>query len=100
MAELGAVGAPAVIAPGAFGAGHQIATANAVAASGAAVVLLEDDLAGGKLASTITDLLADTPRLDQMRFRRGPREGRPGAADAVARLAIGLGDPTRQAAPA
>ena len=99
VAELGAVGTPAVIAPGAFGAGHQIATANAVAASGAAVVLLEEDLARGELASTITDLLADAPRLDRMRSAAAAR-GRPDAADAVARLAIGLADSTFQAAPA
>ena len=99
VAEIGAVGTPAVIAPGAFGAGHQIATANAVAASGAAVVLLEDELTRGKLGETIRDLLADGPRLAQMR-RAAAARGRPHAADAVARIAIELADPTRQAAPA
>ena len=99
VAELGAVGAPAVIVPGAFGAGHQIATANAVAASGAAVVLLDEDLAQGRLASTIADLLADGPRLAKMR-RAAAARGRPAAADAVAQVAIKLADPTWQAAQA
>ncbi len=99
VAELGAVGTPAVIAPGAFGAGHQIATANAVAETGAAVVLLEDELTRGALGDAILDLLADGPRLARMRQAAAAR-GRPQAADAVARLAIGLADPTWQAAPA
>ena len=99
VAELGAVGTPAVIAPGAFGAGHQIATANAVAETGAAVVLLEDALTRGTLGAAILDLLADGSRLARMRQAAAAR-GRPQAADAVARLAIRLADPTWQAAPA
>jgi len=99
VAELGAVGTPAVIAPGAFGAGHQIATANAVAETGAAVVLLEDALTRGTLGAAMLDLLADGSRLARMRQAAAAR-GRPQAADAVARLAIGLADPTWQAAPA
>ena len=99
VAELGAVGTPAVIAPGAFGAGHQIATANAVAETGAAVVLLEDALTRGTLGKAILDLLADGSRLTRMRQAAAAR-GRPQAADAVARLAIKLADPTWQAAPA
>lgn len=99
VAELGAVGTPAVIAPGAFGAGHQIATANAVAETGAAVVMLEDELTRGTLGEAILGLLADTSRLTRMRQSAAAR-GRPHAADAVARLAIRLADPTWQAAPA
>jgi len=45
------------------------------------------------------DLLADGSRLARMRQAAAAR-GRPQAADAVARLAIGLADPTWQAAPA
>ena len=99
VAELGAVGTPAVIAPGAFGAGHQIATAHAVAQTGAAVVLREDALTRGALGDAMLGLLADGSRLARMRQAAAAR-GRPHAADAVARLAIGLADPTWRAAPA
>ncbi len=99
VAELGAVGVPAVIVPGAFGAGHQIATAEAVAAAGAAVVLSDADLDRGQLVATVIELLDDAAHLAQMRSAAAAR-GHPDAAGAVARLAIRLADPAGEEAAA
>lgn len=97
VAELGAVGTPAVIVPGRFGAGHQIATAEAVAAAGAAVVLSEAKLASGGLSHTVIQLLDDPTHLAQMRSAAAARR-RPDAAGAVANIAIRLADPACEAA--
>ena len=96
VAELGAVGAPAVIVPGRFGAGHQIATAEAVAAAGAAVVLSEETLASGGLSRTVIQLLDDPAQLAQMRSAATTRR-KPDAAGAVAKIAIRLADPACKA---
>lgn len=99
VAELGAVGTPAVIVPGSFGAGHQIATAEAVASAGAAVVLSDDDLERGRLAATVIELLDGTAHLAQMRSAAAAR-GQSDAAGAVAKIAIRLADSGWQAAAA
>ncbi len=89
VAELGAVGAAAVLIPGQFGAGHQVATAQAVAATGAAVTVRERELASGRLGDVLLEILDDPQRLRAMRAASRAR-GRPDAAAEVARLGLRL----------
>ena len=87
VAELSAVGTAAVLIPGTFGAGHQIATARAMAAAGAAVVLPEAELSSGGLVRSLLDLLGDPERLRSI----GAASLSRGQPDAAARIAgIGL----------
>ena len=88
-AELSAVGAPAILIPGAFGAGHQIRTAEAMEAVGAAVSVREHELAAGRLADAALELFDDEPALACMREASRAR-GRPDGAGDVARIAIRL----------
>lgn len=94
VAELSAVGTPAVLVPGRFGAGHQIATAAAMAQAGAAVMFSESDLKSDQLGGALLELLNDRERLqglsDASRLR-----GRPHAANRIAQIALDL---ARQAA--
>ena len=87
VAELSAVGTAAVLIPGTFGAGHQIATARAMAAAGAALMLHEAELSSGGLVRAILDLLDDPPRLRSIGAASLSR-GQPHAAARIA--AIGL----------
>ena len=87
VAELSAVGTAAVLIPGTFGAGHQIATAKAMAAAGAALMLPEAELSSGGLVSALLDLLDDPKRLRSIGAASLSR-GQPGAAARIA--AIGL----------
>lgn len=67
LAELAAVGRPAVLVP--FGAAtddHQRKNAATLAKAGAAVVVDERDLSGERLASAIAELLGDRKRLARM----------------------------------
>lgn len=87
VAELSAVGTAAVLIPGTFGAGHQIATARAMAAAGAALILAEAELSSGGLVSALLDLLDDPERLRSI----GAASLSRGQPDAAARIAaIGL----------
>lgn len=92
VAELSAVGTPAIIVPGRFGAGHQLRTAEALERDGAAVTISEDLLPSGRLAEAIVDLIDEPQRLDRMRQASRAR-GRPDAAGEIANLAIRLGEP-------
>ncbi len=89
VAEFSAVGTPAVLIPGQFGAGHQVATARAMATAGAAVVLSESDLKSGHLGLMLLDLLNDRSHLDSMSEATQSR-GRPRAARQIARIALEL----------
>jgi UDP-N-acetylglucosamine--N-acetylmuramyl-(pentapeptide) pyrophosphoryl-undecaprenol N-acetylglucosamine transferase len=67
LAELAAVGKPAVLVP--FPAAtddHQRKNAAVLATAGAAVVIDERDLTGDQLASTVAALVADRSRLESM----------------------------------
>ena len=87
VAELSAVGTAAVLIPGTFGAGHQIATARAMAAVGAALILPEAELSSGGLVRVLLALLDDPDRLRSI----GAASLLRGHADAAARIAaIGL----------
>ncbi|MBM4437543.1 MAG: hypothetical protein FJ029_09970, partial [Actinobacteria bacterium] len=89
VAELGAVGVPAVIVPFRFGRAHQVQTARAVEAAGAAVVVEEHELPSGRLIDASIEMLTNGERLARMRAASAAR-GRPDAAGAVARIAIDL----------
>ncbi|MDE0654098.1 MAG: glycosyltransferase [bacterium] len=88
LAELAAAGRASVLVPmpGATD-DHQVANAAALVAAGAAVVIPESELDGPHLATTITDLLADPPRLQRMQAAAAGL-GAPGAAGRVAELMI------------
>jgi UDP-N-acetylglucosamine--N-acetylmuramyl-(pentapeptide) pyrophosphoryl-undecaprenol N-acetylglucosamine transferase len=67
LAELAALGRPAVLVP--FPAAtddHQRRNAAVLAGAGAAIVIDERDLTGERLASTVAALLADRGRLERM----------------------------------
>ena len=87
VAELSAVGTAAVLIPGTFGAGHQIATAQAMAGAGAALMLTEAEMSAGGLVSVLLELLDEPERLRSLSSASLAR-GRPYAAARIA--AIGL----------
>jgi UDP-N-acetylglucosamine--N-acetylmuramyl-(pentapeptide) pyrophosphoryl-undecaprenol N-acetylglucosamine transferase len=64
LAELTAVGLPAVLVPGTFGGGHQGENAAAVAESGAALVLPDEELTPERLLAALDSL--NGPRLRAM----------------------------------
>jgi len=67
LAELAAVGRPAVLIPYPYAAGdHQTANARAMAEAGAAVLLPQQELNAERLAVLVNDLLADRVRLAAM----------------------------------
>ena len=72
MAELPAVGRPAIVIPGTFAGGHQAENASVLVAAGAAVMVPDDALGAssrgsqGPLLSTILELLGDKDRLSGM----------------------------------
>ena len=87
VAELAAVGMPAVVVPWSGAAeDHQTANAELFAAAGAAIHLPERECTGARLAAELDALLADPVRLTAM--AAAARDlARPDAADAVAALA-------------
>jgi UDP-N-acetylglucosamine--N-acetylmuramyl-(pentapeptide) pyrophosphoryl-undecaprenol N-acetylglucosamine transferase len=92
VAELTAIGRPAILIPYPFAAdNHQEKNALALAAVGAAEVFRQSDLTGAKLAETLTDLAKDRDRLDRMASAMKSL-GRPDAAkDVVDRIASWVG---------
>jgi UDP-N-acetylglucosamine--N-acetylmuramyl-(pentapeptide) pyrophosphoryl-undecaprenol N-acetylglucosamine transferase len=84
--ELLAAGLPAVLIPSPFvTADHQTANARHMAAAGAAVVVPDAELTGGRLVDEVDALLADPDRLAAM--SAGARAAaRPAAADDIAAL--------------
>jgi UDP-N-acetylglucosamine--N-acetylmuramyl-(pentapeptide) pyrophosphoryl-undecaprenol N-acetylglucosamine transferase len=87
VSELAAVGMPAVLVPLPNAPGdHQTANANVLRATGAAVLVPDGELDGGRLVAEVERLLADEAALEAMgQAARGL--ARPDAADAVAALA-------------
>jgi UDP-N-acetylglucosamine--N-acetylmuramyl-(pentapeptide) pyrophosphoryl-undecaprenol N-acetylglucosamine transferase len=90
VAEITAAGKPAIFVPFPRAADdHQRVNAEALARSGAAVVVEESKLEGVWLAETIAALLGDPRRLEQM--SRAARElAHPDAARDIAALAARL----------
>lgn len=66
LAELAALGKPAVLVPLAARDNHQLKNAEALARAGAAVVVEESRLGGEALADAIAGLVADRDRLAEM----------------------------------
>lgn len=89
VAELTVTGTPAVLVPlpGAPG-DHQNANASVLASAGAAVVVQDADLDGGRLSRELESLLSDPVRLQQM-SSAGHELGKPDAAYEIAELAEG-----------
>ncbi|HMC38952.1 MAG TPA: undecaprenyldiphospho-muramoylpentapeptide beta-N-acetylglucosaminyltransferase [Acidimicrobiales bacterium] len=86
VAELAVVGLPCVLVPlpGAPG-DHQTVNARRLAEAGAAVLVPDNEMDGGRLARELDRLLADTEA--RLRMAAAARAlGRPGAADEVAAL--------------
>jgi UDP-N-acetylglucosamine--N-acetylmuramyl-(pentapeptide) pyrophosphoryl-undecaprenol N-acetylglucosamine transferase len=83
LAELAASGRPALLVPfGAAADDHQRRNAQVLAAAGAAVVVDEREVTGGRLAADIGRLLADRAALEAM-GRAMRRLGRPDAATRI-----------------
>jgi UDP-N-acetylglucosamine--N-acetylmuramyl-(pentapeptide) pyrophosphoryl-undecaprenol N-acetylglucosamine transferase len=103
LAELAAAGRPAVLVPYPFAADdHQRLNAEAVAEAGAALVVLDRDLDGARLAEAVASLAADPARLRAM-GEAARRLARLDAASLIADVADALlegrapaaGDPSR-----
>ncbi|MGH9074191.1 MAG: UDP-N-acetylglucosamine--N-acetylmuramyl-(pentapeptide) pyrophosphoryl-undecaprenol N-acetylglucosamine transferase, partial [Acidimicrobiales bacterium] len=86
VAEVAAVGLPAILVPlpGAPG-DHQTANAAVLARAGGAVVLADQDCTSARLEAMLGNLLGDAGRLETM-GKAAAGIGRPGAAAAVAAL--------------
>jgi UDP-N-acetylglucosamine--N-acetylmuramyl-(pentapeptide) pyrophosphoryl-undecaprenol N-acetylglucosamine transferase len=86
VSELSAAGRPAILVP--FGSathGHQRENARALIDAGAAIMIEEGELTGGRLARTARELLADRARLVAM-GQAARRLARPDAARRLADL--------------
>lgn len=84
LAEVAAVGLPAVLIPYPFATGnHQEANAKAFEKRGAAIVLLDKDLSGDNLAELILPLVHDDVKLQKMR-QAAAALAKPFAADEIA----------------
>jgi UDP-N-acetylglucosamine--N-acetylmuramyl-(pentapeptide) pyrophosphoryl-undecaprenol N-acetylglucosamine transferase len=90
VAEITACGRPAILIPYPHAAhGHQERNARVLAAVGAAQMILDRDLAAGRLGETMFALLADRPRLQAM-ADASRRLGRPDAGPAIAAACLAL----------
>ncbi len=87
VAELAAVGLPAVLVPLPLAPGdHQTANARVLEQAGAAVLVPDSELDGSRLVAEVDRLLGDETALASM-SAAARSLARPGAADAVAALA-------------
>lgn len=83
LSELEALGKPSVLIPSPNVAeNHQYHNAMTLVNAGAAVLIAEKDLTGGKLTAVVDELMADAGRLRQM----GERAGALAVTDAKARI--------------
>jgi UDP-N-acetylglucosamine--N-acetylmuramyl-(pentapeptide) pyrophosphoryl-undecaprenol N-acetylglucosamine transferase len=90
IAELGVSGTPAIFVPYPFAAqNHQTHNARSVEAAGAATVIMQNDVSGDLLASTVESLLQDQSRLESMRSAMQSL-GRPNAASDLAKQIVDL----------
>ncbi len=90
VAEVTALGIPAVIVPYPHAAGHQGANAEILAGAGAARIVADEDFDAEALLAA-ADILFDEPtRVAMAAASRG--FGRPGAADAIAALVLALAE--------
>jgi UDP-N-acetylglucosamine--N-acetylmuramyl-(pentapeptide) pyrophosphoryl-undecaprenol N-acetylglucosamine transferase len=90
LAEVTALGIPAVIVPYPHAAGHQVANARILAAAGAARIVADESFDADALVAASEILFDEPTRAGMAAAARG--FGRPGAADAIATLALALAD--------
>lgn len=90
VAEVTALGIPAVIVPYPHAAGHQGANAQVLAEAGAARIVADEDFDADALLAA-ADILADDAQRSAM-ARASRSFGRPGAAAAVAALVLALAE--------
>jgi UDP-N-acetylglucosamine--N-acetylmuramyl-(pentapeptide) pyrophosphoryl-undecaprenol N-acetylglucosamine transferase len=83
LAEVTAVGLPAIVVPGTFGGAHQLRNAERLVRTGAAVMIPDDELAADSLLAAIDGL--DDDRLRAM-AAASRALGRPGAALDILRV--------------
>ena len=90
IAELTARGVPAILVPYPYAAAnHQEKNARALAAAGAARMILDRELTGERLLAVLTELLHDDERLKRM-GERSRFLGRPKAAEEIAAIVLGM----------
>jgi UDP-N-acetylglucosamine--N-acetylmuramyl-(pentapeptide) pyrophosphoryl-undecaprenol N-acetylglucosamine transferase len=90
IAEITIAGKPSILVPYPFATeGHQEKNARAMEKAGAAILILDRDLTGSVLATTILELVNDRKRLRGM-AEQARRLARPDAADRVARGILAL----------
>jgi UDP-N-acetylglucosamine--N-acetylmuramyl-(pentapeptide) pyrophosphoryl-undecaprenol N-acetylglucosamine transferase len=86
VAEVTVCGLPSILVPYPYATGrHQEANARSLQRAGAAMVVADDALTGELLASKLTGLLEDRPRLRAM-AERASALARPDAAHALAKV--------------
>jgi UDP-N-acetylglucosamine--N-acetylmuramyl-(pentapeptide) pyrophosphoryl-undecaprenol N-acetylglucosamine transferase len=96
VAEVSAVGLPAVYVPLPIGNGEQRLNALPVVGGGGGLMVADADLTPGFVADQVAGLLADTPRLAAM-TAAAARVGQPDAAQQVARVALEVAAGARHA---
>jgi UDP-N-acetylglucosamine--N-acetylmuramyl-(pentapeptide) pyrophosphoryl-undecaprenol N-acetylglucosamine transferase len=85
LAEIAACGVPAILVPYPFAAyNHQVTNAQNLSERGGAVMILDADLTGDRLAVEIQRLVTDRPMLVKM-SSNARRFARPDAAERIAR---------------
>jgi UDP-N-acetylglucosamine--N-acetylmuramyl-(pentapeptide) pyrophosphoryl-undecaprenol N-acetylglucosamine transferase len=94
VAEVSAVGLPAVYVPLPHGNGEQELNARPVVAAGGGMIVADGDLSAGFVAETVIPLLRDPARLEDM-GRRAAGAGHRSAAAEVARIVIDVAAQTR-----
>ncbi|GAB2654351.1 undecaprenyldiphospho-muramoylpentapeptide beta-N-acetylglucosaminyltransferase [Prescottella soli] len=87
VAEVSAVGLPAVYVPLPHGNGEQELNARPVVAAGGGMIVADADLTPQYVSDTVVPLLGDRARLDEM-GRGAAGAGHRGAADAVAQIVV------------
>jgi UDP-N-acetylglucosamine--N-acetylmuramyl-(pentapeptide) pyrophosphoryl-undecaprenol N-acetylglucosamine transferase len=97
LAEVLARGIPSILVPYPYAAAnHQEHNARAVAAKGAAILVLDRELKGGRLTRVVQTLLDDTGQLQAM-AAAASRLGRPEALGAIVKIVLEEGFSARSA---
>jgi UDP-N-acetylglucosamine--N-acetylmuramyl-(pentapeptide) pyrophosphoryl-undecaprenol N-acetylglucosamine transferase len=89
LAEVAALGLPAIVVPYPHAGAHQEANARPFAEAGAAIVVPDGALTGETLAELVEELL-DTPRKLEAMSRAARAVARPDAADRIAEAALAI----------
>ena len=89
VAELTAIGKPAILVPFPHAEGHQERNAAAVVSGGGAEMILDRDLSGSRLAERLIALLSDRPYLQKM-GAAAKQSGHPHAAQEIVKACYQL----------